>query len=725
MKLYFLLLACGFAMSLQAQHVHHGRTKIDTTAAYRLSEVRVTGKTGVAHIRKSGYNAMTIDTKSMQNITKTLADALRAAPGIKLRETGGVGGQTNIMLDGMDAKYVKVFIDGVPQEGIGSAYRLSNIPVGMADHIEVYKGVVPVEFGTDAMGGVINIVTRRRPFQWYADASYSYGSFNTHRTTVRFGQNLKHGWMYDVSFNQNYSDNDYKVKTFVTQFLDNGFEQTDRNKIETVRRFHGRYHNETATAVVGVKGRRWADRLLLNMTYSHEYQQIQNGVRQEIVYGQKHRKGYVLMPRLTYAKHHFLTDGLQVSADVAYSRNVSYNVDTAAYKYNWYGQRIRTGSMGEQSYQNTESVTAIWTARLAAKYQWARQHLLTANYSFNNFDRKNRSYLQSSSRITDFSIPKKTTKHIAGLSYHFTPSRLWNIVAFGKYYRENVEGPVSQNADGIGGYVNRRMSSDALGYGTALSVFPLRGVQTKFSYEKAYRLPTITELFGDDDMESGRANLKPEMSHNFNINLSYDHSFGPHALYAEVGGVLRNTRNFIRRTIQSVSGTYYGAYENHGKVRTMGYTLSLRYSLGQWLSVGGTFNDIAAKDRERSLSANSGQRSLHYNVRMPNMPYRYGTADVVLRWVGLGAAANTLTFTYNLNYQHEFPLYWENIGSADSKKRVPTQTAHDIALAYSIRGRYNFSIECNNLTNEDLYDNYSLQKPGRAIYAKARVFFGK
>ena len=140
-------------MSLQAQHVHHGRTKIDTTTAYRLSEVRVTGKTGVAHIRQSGYNAMTIDTKSMQNTTKMLADALRAAPGIKLRETGGVGGQTNIMLDGMDAKYVKVFIDGVPQEGIGSAYRLSNIPVGMADHIEVYKGVVPVEFGTDAMGG--------------------------------------------------------------------------------------------------------------------------------------------------------------------------------------------------------------------------------------------------------------------------------------------------------------------------------------------------------------------------------------------------------------------------------------------------------------------------------------------------------------------------------------------------------------------------------------------
>lgn len=712
-------------MSLSAQRPHRSASRIDTTAYYKLSEVQVTAPTGVSRIKQTGYNALTIDTKLMQNTTKTLADALRMAPGLKLREAGGVGGETNIMLDGMDAKYVKVFIDGIPQEGVGSAYRLSNIPAGMADRIEVYKGVVPVEFGTDAMGGVINIVTRRRPFRWYADASYSFGSFNTHRSAVRAGQQLKNGWSYDLSFYQNFSDNDYKVKTFVTQFLDNGFEQTDRNKIETVRRFHGQYHNEAVTGAVGLTGRSWADRLLFNMTYSHEYQQIQNGVRQEIVYGQKHRKGTVLTPRLSYSKRHFLLRGLQMDADLSYSHNISYNVDTAAYKYNWYGERRPTGSPGEQGYQNTESATDIWTARIAAKYHWARRHLLTLNYSWNHFNRKNRSYLANTSRITDYTIPKKTAKNIVGLSYHYTPSRLWNVVVFGKYYGERVEGPVSLNEDGIGGYVSQRMSSDALGYGTALSIFPLRGLQTKLSYEKAYRLPTITELFGDDDLESGRATLKPESSHNYNISLSYDLSLGRQAIHAEATGILRNTRNFIRRTIESVSGTYYGAFENHGRVRTMGYTLTLRYSPARWLTLGGTYNDISAKDRERSLSATSGQSSLHYNVRMPNMPYRYGTADVTVRWVGLGAAANTLTLTYNLNYQHEFPLYWENIGSADSKKRVPTQTAHDVALAYNIGARYNFSLECNNITNEDLYDNFSIQKPGRAIYAKVRVFVGK
>jgi hypothetical protein len=235
------------------------------------------------------------------------------------------------------------------------------------------------------------------------------------------------------SFYQNFSDNDYKVKTFVTQFLDNGFEQTDRNKIETVRRFHGQYHNEAVTGAVGLTGRSWADRLLFNMTYSHEYQQIQNGVRQEIVYGQKHRKGTVLTPRLSYSKRHFLLRGLQMDADLSYSHNISYNVDTAAYKYNWYGERRPTGSPGEQGYQNTESATDIWTARIATKYHWARRNLLTFNYAWNHFNRKNRSYLANTSRITDYTILKKTAKNIVGLSYHYTPSRLWNVVVFGKF----------------------------------------------------------------------------------------------------------------------------------------------------------------------------------------------------------------------------------------------------------------------------------------------------
>ena len=57
---------------------------------------------------------------------------------------------------------------------------------------------------------------------------------------------------------------------------------------------------------MGIVDKKWADRLMLGFTYSHMYKEIQTGVRQEIVYGEKHRKGYSLMPSLEYSKRGFI-----------------------------------------------------------------------------------------------------------------------------------------------------------------------------------------------------------------------------------------------------------------------------------------------------------------------------------------------------------------------------------------------------------------------------------
>ena len=141
-----------------------------------LREVEVT-TSRIGRLRHSAFNTIAIDTHALQNTTKSLGDALAAAPGVKVRETGGVGSDMNVSLDGFSGKHVKVFIDGVPQEGVGSAFGLNNIPVNFARRIEVYKGVVPVTFGADAIGGVINIVTETPQSGWHVDGSYAGGSF--------------------------------------------------------------------------------------------------------------------------------------------------------------------------------------------------------------------------------------------------------------------------------------------------------------------------------------------------------------------------------------------------------------------------------------------------------------------------------------------------------------------------------------------------------------------
>ena len=156
----------------------------------RLDEVVVVAN-GVGRVKQSAFNTLAVDTREMQNTTKNLSDALAKAPGLKLRESGRVGSDMSLMIDGFSGNHVKIFIDGVPQEGVGALFGLNNIPVSFANRIEVYKGVVPVGFGTDAIGGVVNVVTNRRHSGWHLDASYSYGSFNTHKTNLSFGQTFK------------------------------------------------------------------------------------------------------------------------------------------------------------------------------------------------------------------------------------------------------------------------------------------------------------------------------------------------------------------------------------------------------------------------------------------------------------------------------------------------------------------------------------------------------
>lgn len=568
-----------------------------------LNAVTVTA-TGVGRVKRSAYNAIAIDTRGMQNTTKNLSDALAAAPGVKLRESGGVGSDMQLMVDGFSGKHVKVFIDGVPQEGVGSSFGLNNIPVSFAKRIEVYKGVVPVGFGTDALGGVINIVTEKQPRRWFADASYSYGSFNTHKSYVHFGQALKNGFTYEVNAFQNYSDNDYRVDAPVKNFETGSFNEAEKVR---VRRFHDNYHNEAVVAKAGVTGKPWADRLMVGLTYSHMYKDIQTGVRQKTVFGEKHRYGHSLMPSLEYSKRNLLVEGLNVVLTANYNRNSTVNVDTARYQYNWLGERHELNSPGEQSY---------------------------------------------------FILPE---------------------------------------------------------------------LQVKLSYEKAYRLPTIEEMFGDEDIESGDIGIRPENSDNLNLNISWSGKMGDHSLYAEGSLVFRDTKDYIQRNVQDLSGGRENAtYTNYGKVLTKGYNLSVRYMFRNVLSVGGNFTQMDVRDNEKYQIGTTGGmvENLGYKARISNVPYRFADYDMTFYWHSLGGRGNLLTLTYDSQYTHRFSYYPEIFGNTNDFY-VPDQFAHNLTLSYSMKEEcYNFSLECRNFTNEKLYDNFSLQKAGRAFYAKFRVSLG-
>ncbi|MDR1455730.1 MAG: carboxypeptidase-like regulatory domain-containing protein [Tannerella sp.] len=687
----------------------------------KLDEVIVTGKSAAQQVNESAFNVVAINAKAFHNTTLDLAHALDRISGARIRETGGVGSSAEFSLNGFSGRHVKFFLDGVPMEGFGSAFQINNIPVNLAERVEVYKGVVPVSFGSDALGGAVNIVTGqgRRTF---VDASYSFGSFNTHRSYVNARYTTEKGLTLQINAFQNYSDNNYQIYTPVLDLETLVFSPDEKK----VRRFHDNYHNETLIVKAGVVGKKFADRLLFGITLGRDRADIQNSNIQKIVFGQRFRQGTTVMPSVQYSKKNLFTKGLDLNVTANINLGYSQNVDTASRQYNWYGDYREVSRKGEVNYSlakyynNNGSLTAGLAYRLNDRHHFSFNDVVTT------FDRTSRNSVAMTGTVnaTD-TFPKITVKNVAGLGYRFDYDEHWNVSLFGKHYLQYTKGP--KNVSTATNSYNYQLFSSTFtttGYGAATTYF-LKDLQFKLSYEKTYRLPTANELFGNEDLEKSNAVLNPEHSDNFNFNLSYNKRFGKHhSVYADAGFLYRDIRDYIRRVVESMHNT--AAYENHGHVRNIGYTGEVRYSYGRLLTVGGNVTYQNLRNREKYRSSGSSVLSTIYDSRVPNTPYLYGNGDISLFLARVGRKENSLHFGYNTLYVYRFPLRWGVNGAYDSKDMIPTQFSHDISLTYSLQnGKYALSLECRNLTDERLYDNFSLQKPGRSVSAKVRYFFSK
>ncbi len=76
---------------------------------------------------------------------------------------------------------------------------------------------------------------------------------------------------------------------------------------------------------------------------------------------------------------------------------------------------------------------------------------------------------------------------------------------------------------------------------------------------------------------------------------------------------------------------------------------------------------------------------------------------------------------YNFGYVHEFFRNWESLGGT-GKAVIPTQMIHDLGLIYSFPNeKVTLSVNGKNLLNAQAFDNWALQKPGRAVYAKVSL----
>ena len=188
------------------------------TDATVLNEVVITEKSRAQEISENPIQISSIDVVALQNETADIVAVLDRTAGVRVRQSGGLGSNTTIQLNGLTGRAVRTYYDGIPLELLGGGIQLNNLPVNTIERIDVYKGVMPVDVGTDALAGGINVITRQVDYD-FLDASYQVGSFNTHVGALNAAKKLGDHVVLSLSGFYNYSDKNYIKNLCIKYFV--------------------------------------------------------------------------------------------------------------------------------------------------------------------------------------------------------------------------------------------------------------------------------------------------------------------------------------------------------------------------------------------------------------------------------------------------------------------------------------------------------------------------
>jgi vitamin B12 transporter len=149
----------------------------------------VVSPTGV--VMPAGQTASSVSIVTDRDIQtqqqRSVPDILSSLPGLNVVQTGGPGGQTSVFMRGTNSNHTKVLIDGIdvgdPSTPNGT-FDYANLLTSDIQQLEVLRGPQSGLYGSDAIGGVISVVTRKGDGPARATASIEAGSFNTFNQSV-------------------------------------------------------------------------------------------------------------------------------------------------------------------------------------------------------------------------------------------------------------------------------------------------------------------------------------------------------------------------------------------------------------------------------------------------------------------------------------------------------------------------------------------------------------
>ena len=686
-----------------------GQVRLDVSLkeqAEEISGVTVSGKS-IAHQKKEQSMPVTvIDMSNLRGTVSSVQDILLKTVGITLRSSGGVGSSSRISVRGLEGKRIGFFIDELPLGEQTDYIDINDIPIDMIDRIEIYKGVVPARFGGSSLGGAINIVIREYPDK-YADLSYGYESYNTHKAQGVFKRNLKQrGLVFGIGGGYTSSDNNY---TF-----DSPFQEGLR-----ITRNHDKYRKLIIGGSFKAK-KWWFDEVELEPVFVKTYKEIQ-GIEYDI--REAHSQSLMTGVSNKLEKDNFLTEGLNLDMFNGLVLTKMNFIDKATRRYEWDGSSYPTPSRygGEAGYNypsDSDDKKLTFINKTNLEYILTERHSLNINSVFSMANGTPKDDLKTLSLGKQVNFDSQMRSWISGLTYDF---RTLNDVFLNsltvRHYMYTMHTQMAPLF--VPGKYDVDVSKSDFGVNNAMRYRFLPSLMGKLSAGYEVRIPSETELLGDGIAVIPSPDLLPERNLSANLGLLFDLT-GKHPTNAQIE--MNFFYMYLQDMIRYTAGLIGAQYQNFGEMRTLGVEFEAKADVLPSLYLYGntTYQDL--RDT-RAYEPESTVPNPTKNKRMPNIPYLMANAGLEFHRENLfgGKGQNTRLFA-DVAFVEEY--YYDFEMTQLQKRRIPRSTTIDIGFEHSfLNNKVFLSGKVRNITNEKTLSEFNRPLMGINGGVKLRVIF--
>lgn len=686
-----------------------GQERLDISLkeqAEEISGVTVSGKS-IAHQKKEESMPVTvIDMSNMRGTVSNVQDILAKTVGVTLRTSGGVGSSSRISVRGLEGKRIGFFIDELPMSEQTDYLDINDIPVDMIDRIEIYKGVVPARFGGSSLGGAINIVIREYPDK-YADLSYGYESFNTHKAQGVFKRNLKaRGLVFGIGGGYTTSDNNYT------------FDSPYREGLRITRN-HDKYRKYIIGGSFKAK-KWWFDEVEFEPVVVKTYKEIQ-GIEYDIREAHSESLMAGLANKLT--KDNFLTEGLNFDMFSGVVLTKMNFIDKATRRYEWDGSSYPTPSRygGEVGYNfpsDSDDQKLSFINKTNLEYIINERHSFNFNSVFSIAKGTPKDELKTLSLGKQVNFDSRMHSWVSGVTYDLRSldDVFLNSLTV-RYYQYTMHTQMAPLF--VPGKYDVDLQKNNWGVNNAMRYRFLPSLMGKLSAGYEVRIPSESELLGDGIGVVPSADLLPERNASANIGLLFDLT-GKHPTNAQIE--MNFFYMYLQDMIRYTAGLIGAQYQNFGEMRTLGVEFEAKADVlpSLYAYVNTTYQDLRdTRDYEPASTVPNPTK----NKRMPNIPYLMANAGIEFHRENLlgGNGQNTRLFAdvaFVEEYFYDFEM------TQLQKRRIPRSTTIDIGFEHSFLNKKLFiSGKLRNITNEKTLSEFNRPLPGINGGVKIRVIF--